>query len=284
MIHAAIFHMLTTANFKTWQMLGISQLYPYKPPLGPIRKHFSGFKHQQDLWCAMGKLPKHNCLTKPHCSLLHSEVFHSPIAGTFFPLSFENEVKETRNQHPDWGNLQVGRQVGTCCSPVQITWSFAEAAARGRPGLSFPVSVQACLSQARMCGQCPRVSHAVPQPRRALSSPGPGSPRRWQRQRWKAASTHPSITQRCLPHSVLWQLHPTEFLELTLLHHLEPYSFHTFSHGNHPHDTFPYTGLRATCCKNHLKWFGKICRIELYFPIRSSIYNAKHNQKHRKVV
>lgn len=84
MIHAAIFHMLTTANFTTWQMLGISQLYPCKPPLGPTRKHV--VKHLQDLWCATGKLPKCNCLTKPYCSLLDSEVFHFPIAGTFSPI------------------------------------------------------------------------------------------------------------------------------------------------------------------------------------------------------
>lgn len=45
----------------------------------------------------------------------------------------------------------------------------------------------------------------------------------------------------------------------------------------------PYTGLRATCCENHLKWFGKIYRMELYFPIRSSPHTAKHNQHSEKL-
>lgn len=251
MIHAAIFHMLVTASFTTWQMLGISQLYPRNPLLDQQENILSSFKHLQDLWCAMGNLPKYNCLTEPLCSLLDSEVSHFPIASTFSPI--QHWESGERNSKPASKPRKFPSQVGTCCSPLQIIWSCAEAAAwQGQGWVSRCYSKAACARSARaggvhVCLSCVCVP-GVPQPRvlfpyvcpwclTSQSSPGPalranadGSAGR------QPAHIHHHPGTAC-PALCFGNFTPQSFWNWGFYSTYS--SFHTFSHSNHPHNNFP---------------------------------------------
>lgn len=214
--------------------LGTCWEYPSKSPPGPSRKHLSGFKHQQDLWCATSKPPKHKCLTKSYCSSLSFEVFQFPLFLGAFP---PNQLWESR-----WKKLETSIKNG------EISYK-----AGGRWGCTVPLAEHLILYRGSTSGKArSRVlihySHThIPPPTRRLwaasfaraesvpvlahvtgcsAAPGKllpkslaaaqlGWPWHWKRVTMEAAGResaqlHPSH-RHCLPWSFLWQVSSYKF-------------------------------------------------------------------------
>lgn len=216
--------------------LGRCWEYPSSTLASLLQEHqesiSSGFKYQQNLYCAMCKPPKYKCLTKPYCSLLDFELFPFPLLfGTFPPQStltvrwkkLETSIKNGEISYKPggrWGCTVLlaehlilyrgsapGKAQGWVLTCYSKQGSLPPPAQRLRvshvqsvfPSLGALQAVQQLLPESLTAAQLGWPWHS-----KRVTVEGPRS---------KSTQLHPSH-QHCLP---------VKFLELMLLQHLETY-------------------------------------------------------------